>query len=40
MESLSKGFVSGMQVLRKRVDGDGKTCSVVKGWNAATADGG
>lgn len=39
MESLSKGLVRGLQVLHKEVDGDGKTYTVVKGWNADTADG-
>jgi len=39
MESLSKGLVRGLQIIHKAVDGEGKTYTIVKGWNADTADG-
>lgn len=39
MESLSKGLVRGLQILHKEVDGDGKTYTVIKGYNADTAEG-
>ena len=39
MDSLAKGLVRGLRFLHKQIDGEGKTYTIVKGWDADTNEG-